>query len=846
MDEDQIEIKNELIDAQDELQIKDELNDQGFILSAKENIDLRNCDKIIQRTELNPKQFVKYESITIHSYSNSNGVPNQKLINLPSKNVQEKITKKSEVNSQKLIKSFLQTDQGMVLIGKSTFPDLLPSATMNKTSTKTLIQMKTEPETVEESGIFVKSEPDIKPEIFIGMSESDLSQEMSSVSDDPLKISVDEEKKQHVSSVHEGKNPEILPNQPNRALFSCFCCSKIFKSQAQCKMHISADHGGRKLDYKCQICSYLFSKLTALKEHAERFHKGKTVESIHEKCLFCSRLFLNQSALKEHVERFHRGKIIHQQNTSEIKKNFSCPICLKVFQTELDFKGHITSVHGEKVLEFSKVFQNTGGLKQSFLCNICSKIFQKKYDLDSHIVSIHRGKIPNKIPEFDTNSYENKKEFQCSVCLKSFKTKSYLKHHVSRVHEEKNPESPPKTSKLMFSCFICSKVFQSRADLKMHISMVHPFRCDVCSKVFQSEAEVKIHNSTDHGIKESIKQVDEKNKPLQCPFCPSKFSYRIEYDKHHSKVHEGKGPAVEKKLRHPKRFPCHLCSKVFQTKYDCQRHIFKVHEGKKPEQDDQRNYKFQCSICLIPFKSEHQVTKHVSRLHEGKQPEVIQNKLSKYDEDQDWSPSTSKNEKKMSKVHENEKFMCSICFKVLGAETALHRHMSQVHEKNKPIQCPHCPKKFGFKGEFNKHYINVHGGTELNSKNRFHCSICLLCFKSKNQFTQHVSRVHEGENPEVIQNEQSKYDEWSPHTKKSEKKIEKFTCSICFKSLGAKATLKRHMYNIHEKNTSFGFKKDSEMHFEKVHERIEIDSQDTNDGNDLNGHQDNTEIILPD
>ena len=76
MDEDQIEIKNELIDAQEELQIKDELNDQGFILPAT---NLRNCDKIIH-TDLNPKQFVKSGSITIHSYSNSNGVPNQKLI----------------------------------------------------------------------------------------------------------------------------------------------------------------------------------------------------------------------------------------------------------------------------------------------------------------------------------------------------------------------------------------------------------------------------------------------------------------------------------------------------------------------------------------------------------------------------------------------------------------------------------------------------------------------------------------------------------------------------------------------------------------------------------------------
>ena len=501
------------------------------------------------------------------------------------------------------------------------------------------------PETVAESGIFVKSEPDIKPEIFIGITESDLSKEISNVSDNPKKNLVHEEKKQHVSSVHEGKNPEILPHPP--MMFSCFICSKIFKSQAHVKMHISVDQGGRKF-YKCPICSYVF---------------------------------WNQNALKEHVESFHKGKNVHQQNISEIKKNLSCPVCWKVFQTENDCKGHLTSVHGEKVL---KVFQNTGEFKQNFLCNICSKIFQNKYDLDNHIVSIHHGKKLNQIPEFDTNTYENKKEFQCSVCLKSFKTKSYLKNHVSRVHEEKNPESPPKTSRLMFSCFICSKVLQSRADVKMHISMVHPYRCDVCSRVFQSEADVKIHNSTDHGIKESNKQVHEKKQSFQCPFCPSKFNHKVQFNIHCSKVHEGKGPAVEKKLKPPKKFPCHLCSKVFQTKYDCKRHVLRVHEEKKPKNQDMK-YKFQCSICLTFFKTENQFTTHVSTDHEGESSELIQNELSKYDE---WSPNTSKSEKKISNVHQKEKFTCSICFKVLGAKATLKRHISQLHEKNKPIQCP--------------------------------------------------------------------------------------------------------------------------------------------------------------
>ena len=117
MDEEQIEIKKELGDGHKELQTKNEPNAQEIILSPIENPNLRNCDKIIERAGLN-----KSETITILSYSNSKPsdgrAPSQKLINLTFKNVQEKRTKKSEVNSQKLIKTFLQTDQGKILIGK--------------------------------------------------------------------------------------------------------------------------------------------------------------------------------------------------------------------------------------------------------------------------------------------------------------------------------------------------------------------------------------------------------------------------------------------------------------------------------------------------------------------------------------------------------------------------------------------------------------------------------------------------------------------------------------------------------------------------------------------------------
>ena len=250
---------------------------------------------------------------------------------------------------------------------------MLTSAAINQTSTKPLIQLKTEPETVAVSGIFVKSEPDIKPEIFIGSTESDLSQEMSDVNDDPLKISVHEEKEHHVSSVHERKNCEILPH-PNRLMFSCFICSKIFKSHAHVKMHISADHGGRKLNYKCPICSYLFSNQNSLKEHVERFHnkKGKL------QCSICLKEFSSIYTVKTHISNVHEGN-----------EKFACVICSKVFGAKGTLKRHMYNVHEKK---------------KPFQCTSCPIWFGSKKFLENHFRKVHEGK---EIDIQDTNDGNN-------------------------------------------------------------------------------------------------------------------------------------------------------------------------------------------------------------------------------------------------------------------------------------------------------------------------------------------------------------------------------------------------------------------------------------------------------
>ena len=276
MDEDQIEIKNELIDKQEELQMKREpklypfqcLNcDKNFRLRADMKLHVRlvhegrkrktciECGKLCFESDLEEhllnfhaarkvwkldnierlakklektKEYNNIESKIIQDYSSnktSSAIQSLK-VNVPNK----KAEGKWETNSQNVIKTFLQTDQGLVLIGKGTSL----SATINENTTKPLLQLKTVPETVAQSEIFVKSEPDLKPEIFIGISESGLSQEMSNVSDDPLKISVHEEIKQ---------------------------------------LEIP-----QKMNYRCSICSYVILSSSELQHHFSRFHEGKRLE----------------------------------------------------------------------------------------------------------------------------------------------------------------------------------------------------------------------------------------------------------------------------------------------------------------------------------------------------------------------------------------------------------------------------------------------------------------------------------------------------------------------------------------------------------------------------------------
>lgn len=167
----------------------------------------------------------------------------------------------------------------------------------------------------EESGFFVKSETDIKtPEITFGFSESASNFVMSTVSSDPLDITVHEEKEntssthqitivKHFASEHEvdkqTKNTEV-PYKMNIVKVDPFDTTNLNKyvstTHEANKQLINPDSKRKKI-YKCSICLKVMTKIHDLKIHLSRSHGFK--------CQFCPLRFVLKRDMYDHVKFVH-------------------------------------------------------------------------------------------------------------------------------------------------------------------------------------------------------------------------------------------------------------------------------------------------------------------------------------------------------------------------------------------------------------------------------------------------------------------------------------------------------------------------------------------------------------
>ena len=115
-------------------------------------------------------------------------------------------------------------------------------------------------------------------------------------------------------------------------------------------------------------------------------------------------------------------------------------------------------------------------------------------------------------------------------------------------------------------------------------------------------------------------------------------------------------------------------------------------------------------------------------------------------------------------------FKCNICDKKFTLNGQLKLHISVVHDKIKPFECPHCPYKAAERSNVKKH-IFTHTGEK-----KFPCPHCPYKAAQSGSLKYHIL-THTGE--------------------------KKFQCDICDKKFTRSGSLKLHISTVHDKIKPF-------------------------------------------
>ena len=85
------------------------------------------------------------------------------------------------------------------------------------------------------------------------------------------------------------------------------------------------------------------------------------------------------------------------------------------------------------------------------------------------------------------------------------------------------------------------------------------------------------------------------------------------------------------------------------------------------------------------------------------------------------------------------------------------RHISTVHEENKPFSCDSCNKKFGHKCDLKRHVASYHE----EDKQSFLCNTCGQSFKTGIKLKQHFESVHKHEDLQSIPYEKDSSEDYT-------------------------------------------------------------------------------------
>lgn len=176
-----------------------------------------------------------------------------------------------------------------------------------------------------------------------------------------------------------------------------------------------------RTDFKCNVCSKVYTKRSNLSRHIQTAHKNKRFA-----CSECPKSFTQSSTLSDHIKKKH--SLPHLELSKQV---FECDVCQHSTNSKLEMQRHLNS-H----LSNSKLFH----------CKICpDKAYSHSNNLSRHMAAFHL----------------NKKHY-CDDCNNCFTQRGSLNEHRRNMHQ--NPLNEAK-----FKCESCHKVLNTLKMYQQHL-----------------------------------------------------------------------------------------------------------------------------------------------------------------------------------------------------------------------------------------------------------------------------------------------------------------------------------------------------------------------------------------
>ncbi|XP_053183490.1 zinc finger protein 710 [Scomber japonicus] len=315
-------------------------------------------------------------------------------------------------------------------------------------------------------------------------------------------------------------------------------------------------------EYRCSVCDLQLSSEFKLQDHMN-LHTGVRPYC----CAECGKRFCQIYNYRVHLRT-------HAQTSAG---RLQCRICLRVFASQEDLKGHLSKTHFED---------------RFYECDLCKRVFASLKACEYH-VQLHNCLLGVNCKVCGHNFTSLKallrhqkrtccRNFKCTDCAKTFtKKNALLKHSFTHL------------GLLPYTCIRCRSHFRLAKLYRQHKCEPERIHCVACLREFLSQADFQQHKK-DTGC---WGNQEPKGDEIRCLECGQRFDTTEELKKHAG--------------AHQRVLKCAECGKGFRSALLLMSHMG-GHAGKSP---------CLCQSCGLGFPHQQNYDSHLKKC--GQTPQSV-------------------------------------------------------------------------------------------------------------------------------------------------------------------------------------------------------------------------------